>query len=135
MHFTLYQFNRWTFGYFRGRTAIVRFYALSNDEDPRNIHKWTKMAHSSSGVVAGNNFSIGRSSEEQLAIKISCIESFFYWSSFQPVGNCSMKCGGGVIDYVRKCIGGSIGDQGCQGPERQTRLCNTDNCGLVNYCL
>ncbi|XP_029470578.1 LOW QUALITY PROTEIN: A disintegrin and metalloproteinase with thrombospondin motifs 13 [Rhinatrema bivittatum] len=52
------------------------------------------------------------------------------WSSWSPFTSCSRSCGGGVLTRSRQCNNPrpAFGGQGCNGPDLQAEMCNTQAC-------
>ena len=86
------------------------------------------MGRTGSGVVEGTNFLLGVTSEDKIILNTRCANKMPHWSEFTPSGRCSVECGGGVIDDVRVCMDGKPGGYGCPGPDRRTRICNSEPC-------
>jgi len=73
------------------------------------------MSRTGSGNVDGSNFLLGVATEEITKLNIRCANQMPHWTEFKESGKCSVACGGGVIDDVRRCVGGKIGGFGCPG--------------------
>ena len=60
------------------------------------------------------------------------------WSNWANEGECPVTCGWGKMIQKRSCLGGNVGDVGCEGNETREVTCNTQNCpGKINLfvCL
>ena len=53
---------------------------------------------------------------------------FSAWSAWLEWAECAVSCGGGIQSRSRTCINGSQGEEGCQGPDEELRVCNVDLC-------
>jgi len=51
-----------------------------------------------------------------------------YWADWTEWDKCSETCGGGQRNRYRSPIGGTIGDQGCEGLNEEVQYCNTRDC-------
>eukprot|EP00121_Abeoforma_whisleri_P006214 Awhi_evm1s5646 len=71
----------------------------------------------------------GNSSEEKDCNKDPCPTNG-NWSPWQPWGDCSAECGGGITVRSRKCDDPSPANGGadCAGPSDETKTCNEEKC-------
>ena len=53
---------------------------------------------------------------------------FSAWSAWLEWTECTASCGGGIQSRSRTCINGLQGEEGCQGPDVELRVCNVDLC-------
>lgn len=54
-----------------------------------------------------------------------------YWDNWSTWEDCSATCGGGFQSQFRDCINGTIGEDGCDDLDTQSRTCNTNSCPFL----
>jgi len=47
-----------------------------------------------------------------------------YWGPWTAWSDCDASCGNGDRSRSRQCIGGTVGEIGCEGPNRELQACN-----------
>uniref|UniRef100_UPI00193A61B8 uncharacterized protein LOC120335429 n=1 Tax=Styela clava TaxID=7725 RepID=UPI00193A61B8 len=75
---------------------------------------------------AGDVGCVGPTFEESFCNGQACP----FWSKWSAYGECSQSCGGGEHTRQRTCIGGEIGDAGCQGLNIFTDACSVRPCPI-----
>uniref|UniRef100_A0A7M5US14 Hemicentin-1 n=1 Tax=Clytia hemisphaerica TaxID=252671 RepID=A0A7M5US14_9CNID len=81
----------------------------------------------------GGKKCIGLDEEERKCTVRGC-KSDGKWSQWSSYGQCSVSCAKGTQMRTRTCVGQANGGKGCNGKDKQTRVCDTKvQCAVDGY--